>query len=159
MLFILVGFVALLALVLLVSFSDLYHAVQRGRQIRAMEEIKLLAREVEQYSKKHGSAYPLEGEKGDRGWQIVPVNQLPAFTVGAEKRVSLATTDPWGHPYLYAYNSELRSYSIISTGRDGRLDNDNKPSESGGIQCYESDITWRDGSFTQYPEAILRKYM
>jgi general secretion pathway protein G len=108
---------------------------QRDRQKRTMAEIRSMGTAIEEYSIDN-NFYP----------SAASVEELKTYVVPAYIR-TLPGHDGWGNDFIV--QSSPREYVLLSTGRDGLLD-ESEP--AGATNTYDSDIVFSNGSFVQWPE-------
>ena len=120
------GLWVLLALFLSIALSDLFGAVNRSKQKRAMAQLRLLGQQYEQ----RRQAGQLRTSP--------PVGPL----------------DPWGHPIVVATTAQR--YVLVSCGEcGGPPERQNLFAYSAGPTTdFTSDIVFSDGVFVAYPEGI-----
>jgi type II secretory pathway pseudopilin PulG len=127
------------------ALPSLLSAVDRGRNRRTVTDIKAIADACEGFSS-DARNYPGPTE----GW--VPVDRIATFLepvyIG-----QLPRTDGWENPILYW--SDGGSYRIISTGRDGRIDQDwTGTVDPTALAGQDADIVFGDGELLVWPSDL-----
>ena len=130
--------VILLALFLVPGYLD---SRNRDQQRRTMSDLRTIGTAIESYMVDNAHAPMLSGDQ-------IPIAVLrPALEPTYVRRLPLA--DEWGGDYLWSHHVGRYGYSIVSTGKDRRLD---AQVYVGATTSFDSDLYFSDGSFTQYPE-------
>jgi general secretion pathway protein G len=125
--------VAVLGILVAIVIPALLDAVDRSKQRRAMADMNGIA-------KANGLVMV------DTSRYVVALANLAPFYMNPWPAV-----DAWGNPWVYTPAGDLRSYELLSTGRDGALGPAapvpwlNDP--------FEPDLVMQTGQFTQIPEA------
>jgi type II secretory pathway pseudopilin PulG len=134
---VLLGFVALL---LAVAVPDLHDAVQRGRQKRAMSDLRSIGTAVESYAVDHGF-HPSASSIVELALVVEPeyIRQLPR-------------ADGWGTSYRFESWSVrdgflvpggATDYAVRSAGSDGAWDHDLVwDYQPGSFRSFEQDIVF-----------------
>jgi general secretion pathway protein G len=125
-----------LAIVSSIVIPALFYALNRGRQIRTVADLRLLGGRIEAYSVDHGW-YPT-------GSDVDALDVLvPEYTDHVTKE------DAWEHQLIY--NGGALNYSLGSAGKDGGntliVIGDGGPTKD-----FDADIIFSMGSFVQWPE-------
>lgn len=119
-----------------IAIPNLLNAIDRGKQKRAMADLRDIGQALEQYAQDTGS-YP-------DAYDMQTIREL------LEDRYIQWPTDPaWGHPYQgYA---EADQYLICSPGKDG---GECDIGEGGPTLSFDAAIVYVNGEFYQYPDGI-----
>lgn len=132
-----------------IAIPSLLSTVQRGRQMRAAADLKGLGERLEDFARASGS-YPASGTMEDL-----------ARALGTGKTVTVPTTDPWGHPYLYvawkrsAASGGPDAYLVASAGMDGVWeDTGERGYARGTVTSFNGDIVFSNGQFIRAPAAV-----
>jgi type II secretory pathway pseudopilin PulG len=127
-------------------------APARGRQKRAMSEVRSLATAVQSYEVDNKNAPVPPGIQPGTGWRFVPATDLTSVLC-PDYIQQIPDKDFWGQPFLYGITDENPEwFCIISTGSDGQRDSDVLPQALTQTHCWESDIIWQNDSFLQVPD-------
>ena len=114
------------------------------RQLRTMEQIRILGQSVEMYIMDHPRIGPP---------RTADVEALANILIEVEIiNDGNVVYDGWGNLLVYDYDEsgETRSYTITSYGADGRPGPSVEPGES--ATRFEHDISWSSGRFVQRSE-------
>jgi type II secretory pathway pseudopilin PulG len=143
------GMIGGVGVVAAIAIPNFLSAVQRGRQMRAAADLQGLGERLEDFARASGS-YPASGTMDDL-----------ARTLGAGKTVTVPTTDPWGHAYLYvAWKRSAASvgpdaYLMASAGMDGVWeDTGERGYARGTVTSFNGDIVFSNGQFIRAPAAV-----
>ena len=139
------------AVYILDAFQTMRIADQRGKQKRAMREIKTAAFAVQDFIRDHHGCPPQVDETVKEGWKYSSV-KLIERQLAPEYIAELPTTDPWGNPYVYGADLQTGSFCFVSMGKDGKRDSMLLPSLLTKTSCFENDIIWSGNAFLQVPE-------
>ena len=130
----LVMFLAVVGIIAAVAIPNLLRATEKGKQSRAMVELREMGTALEQFSIDQGQ-YPPATEISELRDALVPTYAR-----------TLNELDPWGHPYQVQTTDD--SYIIYSMGKDGLAGG----CEAGVTSSPEADICFSDGKFIQEPQ-------
>jgi type II secretory pathway pseudopilin PulG len=150
---------------------------QHRKQRQAESQLRGLATALEAYKIDHGGLAPnlpavtVPGSVVPPGWAEQFFWPPPAWpprpgAVVFLLRTALVPTytriryitelDPWGHPFLVAISGDRKSYTLICTGRDGRLDMEPVQASRHLVifpaSEYDHDIVLADDRFLMFPE-------
>jgi hypothetical protein len=139
---------------------------ERLRQTRSMSDIRAAGVALEAFAQDHGGLFPLASE-GDPGEPLLEPSRFEwgqpcawplrasagldeiAFLLEPRYISSLPRRDAWGNPLLYGTSQDLRSYAIVSRGRNGLVER---------CQCFtwreDGDLVYSDGSFRSFTEGF-----
>ncbi len=137
--------VAIIGIIAAIAIPNLLNAIQRGKQKRAMADIRAIATAAEAYAVDN-NVYPAAGYS----------RFTMQFATAISSQVSptyikqIPEKDAWGMYYLYASSNNSQQYQVISDGRDGRQNT----SLSGKTQNFNDDIVFENGSYIVYPEGV-----
>ncbi len=121
-----------------IAIPNLLNAIDRGKQKRSMADVRSIGTAVEEFS-----------IDNDRYPTAANFEELEPQIEGKYLR-QVPNLDGWGNPFLL--ESEERSYTLISTGKNGVVDG----CEEGKTMRFDADICFRNGKFTQWPEGQQR---
>ena len=124
---------------------------QRSRQKRAIKEIQAIADAMQSYISFKNSLPTISVANSHSHWQFVPFRKVKG-NLEAFSKSTLPTRDPWGSEYLYAIPLSNDHFSIVSLGKNHRLESRDIPILLNHTSCFESDIIWLDRSFIQCPD-------
>lgn len=130
--------IAIIGIIAAIAIPNLLNALNRGKQARAVGEIRTLAQGIAIYQQDQ-SSYPAIGET-----VIAAVLPHIRLYVG-----NVPSDDPWRNPYQYA--TDGRVYTVISFGLD-RVET--TPYVNGPTGSFDADIVLATDSFYQYPEGV-----
>lgn len=125
-----------IAIVSSIVIPALFYALNRGRQVRTVADLRLLGGRIEAYSVDIGR-YPT-------GSDITALDVLVPEYVDHVTKV-----DAWEHELIY--NGVALNYSLGSTGKDGGSALD-LIGDGGPTTNFNDDIIFSMGSFVQWPE-------
>jgi general secretion pathway protein G len=128
-----------------IAIPDLLSALERGKQKRTMADLRSIGSVCDAYVIDH-ARFPGPTE----GWAPVEVIAEQVQPVYIRQ---LPREDGWGNAYQYW--SDGTRYRVVSTGKDGRIDQD----WSGAIDPHETtdpaqDIIFGSGEFLAWPEGL-----
>ena len=146
--------IAIIGILAAIAIPNLLNALQRGKQKRTMSDMRNLAIAIESYNVDNNQ-YPT-------------ATTCPTFPTSYSGLTSGSFTllkptyiaqppyqDGWQQQLGYAVGSNGQSYTIVSTGRDGKFG----PNvlSSGGPGCgtttdFNADIVYSNGTFIAYPD-------
>jgi type II secretory pathway pseudopilin PulG len=119
------------------------NALNRGKQKRAMSDLREIGIAMDEYYENYKS-YPVGTSTRLSGIQA---------EFARAHIYNLPLQDRWGGDFLY-YSDGNSSYTIISTGKDHKLDGPNiYPSL---IVEFNNDIVFSNGSFVTLPEGMCQ---
>jgi len=143
------GMVGGVGVVAAIAIPNLLSAVQRGKQMRTVADLQGLGERLEDFARATGS-YPAARSVDDL-----------ARALGAGQTVTIPTTDPWGHPYLYtAWKSSAAAqgpdaYVLASAGMDGVWEDTGEHGYIRGVVTSPNgDIVFSNGQFIRAPAAV-----
>jgi len=133
---------------------------QEAQARKTIVSMRAIGSAVEAYAVDHGrypsppgsivtrwSASPESGgSPSPAAWPVLPSQRAAGLRPLLEPRYieKLTAQDGWGNPILYATTADGRAYSIVSPGRDGRLDG-GRSFPSGPIWDPDRDLLYADG--------------
>jgi type II secretory pathway pseudopilin PulG len=139
-----------------IALPNLLDAIQRGKQKRAVAEVRELATAVQAYAKDNDGVCPDTGHEDTVVYKPVDVAKLAPFLV-PKYIAKLPAKDRWENPYQYGVSPDDRSFIVICTGSDGVLTLDQVPQEPMETHCYEDDILWENDHFLLSPGGAQKK--
>ena len=135
------------------------HSRDLRRQRTARVEIVTICCTFEAFARDH-NAYPTGTPPADgcRGYQPYhfpayawpvsqPLSSIRTLLSPAYTRV-LPLTDPWGYPYRFRVTPDGCSYTIVCSGRDGRIDS--PPLKDWDRNDVDRDYVFSDGQFVSF---------
>ncbi len=123
--------VAVLGILLAIVVPVLIDAIDRSRQRRSMADMNAIA-------KANGMALV------DNSRYVVALANLAPSYMNL-----MPAADAWGNPWVYTPAVNLRSYELLSTGRDGAVGP--APPNPWFNEPFEVDLVMDTGQFTQSP--------
>lgn len=142
--------VCVLGIIAAIAIPNFISAAQRGKQKRAMVDLRAIATACEAYRVDKG-AYPDTGHNQDSYYSIVDASALKPLLEPSYIQ-ALPETDAWGHPYSYGVSGDDSEFVLLSLGSDGEMGVHAMPKEFTGTHCFEDDIIWENDRFVQAPE-------
>ena len=149
--------VAIIGIIAAIAIPNLLTAIQRGKQKRAMGEVRSIATAAQAYST-DSQIFPIGGTT----FAGVPAAVLSDLTPDYIKAVPAA--DPWNLAYQYASTAAGTDFGVASGGKNSTLEagsawgtvsaNNFVPVNTG---CFENDVVWVDDGFVIKPEGKQRK--
>jgi type II secretion system protein G len=138
-----------------IAIPNLVQATGRGKQKRAVAEVRSIGTACEAYATDHG-AYPDTGKPVDAYYGFVEADKLKSF-LEPTYTAAVPTSDPWGHPYLYGISQDGSEYIVICTGSDGENKLEAVPESPAATGCFEDEIVLENGSLLRYPDGPQKK--
>jgi general secretion pathway protein G len=148
--------VAIIGIIAAIAIPNLLSAIQRGRQKRAMGEVRSIATAAQAYAT-DAQIFPIGAGAFDAPTDTVLSDLTPDYIK------AIPITDPWNTPYQYSATSAGTDFGTASFGKDGAVDlanwgtisvNTFQPADTG---CFECDIVWFDDGFVIKPEGKQSK--
>ena len=142
--------VAIIGIIAAIAIPNLLSAIQRGRQKRAMGEVRSIATAAQSYAT-DTNIYPIAGTYA----ALTGVQAVTDMTPDYIK--TIPNPDPWNTSYWYRGRHE--SFAASSLGKDGVtditpvLDTSNIGTNT---NCFECDIVFVGDNFWQKPEGKQR---
>ena len=126
--------VTIIAFLATLSFQNLLHSLDRGRQSSTLADLRAVASALERFAIEHQS-YP-----------VVP--NMSALRPDLEPRYikQLPLTDGWHHQLVYAVDKRGTTYTLSSPGKDGEFQ---EASPAAAAEDFAADIVCVDGVFLQ----------
>lgn len=125
-----------LAIVSSIVIPALLYALNKGRQVRTVADLRLLGGNIEAYAVDYGR-YPA-------GSDITALDALVP-----EYQDAIAITDGWGHELIY--DGVPLNYTVGSAGKDGGSSLE-VIGDGGPTNNFNDDIIFSMGNFVQWPE-------
>jgi general secretion pathway protein G len=145
--------VAIIGIIAAIAIPNLLSAIQRGKQKRAMGEVRSIATAAQSYAT-DAQTFPL----GSGDWDDA---SAAAADITPDYIKAIPTPDPWNLAYEYAADSLGGDFGVRSLGKnnteDGSAYGDMVNSTVLNTGCFENDIVWIDDGFVMKPEAKQRK--
>jgi len=148
--------VAIIGIIAAIAIPNLLSAIQRGRQKRAMGEVRSIATAAQAYAT-DAQIFPI----GSGAFAAPTTTVLSNLTPDYIK--TIPATDPWNTSYQYAATSKGTDFGAASFGKDTVVDlavwgtvsaNSFVPKNT---NCFECDIVWFDDGFLVKPEGKQSK--
>lgn len=135
---VLLAMIAFVAVIVAIAIPGRLSAVQGGRQMHSVRDMRSIGLAMEAHARDHGS-YPVTDD----------IDELASFL---EPRYleSMQRSDAWGRPFRVL--ADGRRYAIQSAGADGVFEDD---PTAGALRDFNADIAYANGRFTQGPEGEL----
>ena len=146
--------VAIIGIIAAIAIPNLMLAIQRGRQKRAMSEVRGVSTAIYSFSTDY-SRFPIGNGAYAAVASIAEYQQLaPGFIK------SVPDKDPWAGEYEYGSEDTGLNFALRSKGKGSLADPPDFPavlsSTVGGFHCFECDIVWVNSSFMFFPEGKQR---
>ena len=138
-----------------IAVPNLLEAMQKGKQKRAVEDVKKIATAVLEYRVENG-AFPDTGHAGGLYYSTVDAADLKSFLCPKYTQ-DIPVKDGWGHPYQYGVSQDNSEFIVICSGSDGATEITEMPTEVVTTGCYEDDVIWENEGFVQMPDGKQRK--
>jgi type II secretion system protein G len=148
--------VAIIGIIAAIAIPNLLSAIQRGRQKRAMGEVRSIATAAQAYAT-DSQIFPI----GAGSFATPSSSVLSDLTPDYIK--AIPTTDPWNVTYYYAATATGTDFGTASTGKDATADLADFATVSANsfvpvnTNCFECDIVWFDDGFVVKPEGKQSK--
>lgn len=147
--------VAIIGIIAAIAIPNLLSAIQRGKQKRAMGEVRSLATAAQSYAT-DAQTFPIGGGDFDDASAV-------AADIAPDYIKAIPTPDPWNLPYEYGAATTGSTFSVRSLGKNNAEDGSGFDTVTAATftiantNCFENDIVWVDDSFVMKPEAKQRK--
>jgi type II secretion system protein G len=147
--------VAIIGIIAAIAIPNLLSAIQRGKQKRAMGEVRSVATAAQSYAT-DAQTFPLANAGAWDDGSGAAADLCPDYIK------TIPSPDPWNNAYGYAADSIGGTFGVRSLGKDGAEEYAFDAVSSAGFtvhntNCFENDIIWVDDSFVCKPEAKQRK--
>jgi general secretion pathway protein G len=151
--------VAIIGIIAAIAIPNLLSAIQRGKQKRAMGEVRSIATAAASYGT-DANAYPM----GTVALTPLPLSAT-ASDICPDYIKTVPNPDPWSTSYQYAASVSGQDFGVASFGKDGTADVAttgwaNRTSTTATVvktNCFEQDILWINDGFVVVPEGKQRK--
>src|SRR5258708_32171413 len=146
--------VAIIGILAAIAIPNLLTAMQRSKQKRTMADMRSVATAWEARAtdtNKYNAAGVTYPAMGNVSFTDVNTYLSPTYIK------LLPVNDGWGNPWGFgagqAYGSAIASqtYSIFSSGKDGKFES---PAKGGVTTNFDCDIIYSHGAFMQWPEGV-----
>lgn len=140
--------VAIIGIIAAIAIPNMMTAIQRGKQKRAMAEVRSIATATQAYAT-DTSQFPVQSSGG------VVLGSGAGGTLSPDYLKSLPTADPWNTSYQF-YGTTT-GFAASTLGKDKSQDvalTDTLLSASSMVNttCFECDVVWVDETFIYKPE-------
>ena len=151
--------VAIIGIIAAIAIPNLLSAIQRGKQKRAMGEVRSIATAAQSYAT-DANIFPVLA-----GNLVALQGSSAASDLCPDYIKAVPNPDPWNTAYRYASTAGGVDFGAASLGKDGSPVEcttawTNVTSTSATIvktNCFEQDIVWIDDGFVVIPEGKQRK--
>ena len=144
--------VAIIGIIAAIAIPNLLSAIQRGKQKRAMGEVRSIATSAQAYATDTNN-YPIVTSPGDAS--------AAASDLCPDYIKSIPSPDPWSTVYQYQGVSD--NFAAASYGKTGDTDGWSGIALTtadtaliSNTSCFECDIVWEGDSFLIKPEGKQR---
>ncbi|MCP3980411.1 MAG: prepilin-type N-terminal cleavage/methylation domain-containing protein [bacterium] len=132
--------VAIIGIIAAIAIPNLLNAIDRGKQKRTMADIRSVGTAVESYSIDNNN-YP----KASTTYTNLTAALEPLYIRKAP------INDGWNNALQVGVDAGGTNYTLCSPAKNGGT-TDCKTANGGAQTSFEDDITFSNGSFTQFPE-------
>jgi len=138
--------VAIIGIIAAIAIPNLLSAIQRGRQKRAMGEVRSIATAAQSYAT-DANIYPVQATYAALSAVAAVTDMTPDYIK------TIPNPDPWNQPYYY--RGVTSSFAAGSGGKDAAtettpvLDTSNIGTST---NCFECDVIFVGDNFWQKPE-------
>jgi general secretion pathway protein G len=142
--------VAIIGIIAAIAIPNLLSAIQRGRQKRAMGEVRSIATAAQSYAT-DTNIYPIASTYAALSGVAAVTDMTPDYIK------TIPNPDPWNTPYWY--QGVTSSFAAASLGKDGVTDvtpNLGTGNVGTNTTCFECDIIFVGDNFWQKPEGKQR---
>ena len=149
--------VAIIGIIAAIAIPNLLSAIQRGKQKRAMGEVRSVATAAQAYST-DANIFPVGGTTFAAVPAAVQSDLCPDYIK------AIPSADPWNTAYYYASAAGGTDFGTCSLGKDRTAEGAFAwgttssqtfvPVQTG---CFENDIVWVNDGFVVKPEGKQRK--
>lgn len=142
--------VAIIGILAAIAVPNLLNALNKAKQRRTMADLRNIAASWEARQTEAGSYTAAGAALSSFPWPSpsMSYDTLSSMLSPTYLR-TVPPTDAWTHSYEFATSDESH-YAMRSPARDGIFESSAYP--GGGVQAFDCDIVYADGSFVQYPE-------
>jgi general secretion pathway protein G len=143
--------VAIIGIIAAIAIPNLLSAIQRGRQKRAMGEVRSIATAAQSYAT-DSNIYPIQDAYGALSGSAGAVLDMTPDYIK-----TIPNPDPWNQPYYY--QGVTSTFAAASLGKDGVTDTTPVLDTSNigtSTNCFECDIIFVGDNFWQKPEGKQR---
>jgi len=152
--------VAIIGIIAAIAIPNLLSAIQRGKQKRAMGEVRSIATACVAYAT-DANIYPI----GTVANLVALPGTDSASDMCPDYIKAIPNPDPWNTAYQYAASTFGQDFGAASLGKDGSNVEanaawNNRTSTSAAViktNCFEQDILWLNDGFVVVPEGKQRK--
>ena len=140
--------VAIIGIIAAIAIPNLLTAIQRGKQKRAMGEVRSIATASAAYAV-DANAFPVQTTAGDATQTAVTGALCPDYIK------AIPNPDPW--TISYQFYGVTSGFATSSRGKDMAEDMPLNATALSTTQisnttCFECDVVWANDSFVQKPE-------
>ena len=151
--------VAIIGIIAAIAIPNLLSAIQRGKQKRAMGEVRSVATAATSYAT-DANIYPIGSLT-----LIALKGTGSASDLCPDYIKAVPDPDPWSTSYQYAASTSGQDFGVASFAKDGTADSatagwTNRTSTTATVvktNCFEQDILWINDGFVVVPEGKQRK--
>jgi len=152
--------VAIIGIIAAIAIPNLLSAIQRGKQKRAMGEVRSIATAAQSYAT-DANIYPI----GTAAFADVTTGSACWSDMCPDYIKAIPNPDPWNTNYKYASQSAGTDFGAASLGKDGSVTDalavwatvSATDFQITKTNCFEQDIVWVDDGFVVIPEGKQKK--
>lgn len=149
--------VAIIGIIAAIAIPNLLSAIQRGKQKRAMGEVRSIATAAQAYST-DASIFPIATTS------FTAANANGATNATPDYIKTIPNPDPWGQTYMYASTAAGNDFGAACYGKGITADGTAafttvSVNTFAGVNtnCFENDIVWCNDGFAIKPEGKQSK--
>ncbi|HEX7615677.1 MAG TPA: prepilin-type N-terminal cleavage/methylation domain-containing protein [Thermoanaerobaculia bacterium] len=146
--------VAIIGIIAAIALVNMFSAIQRAKQKRAMGDMKSIATALEAYATDR-NVYPAAAALALPSGLSLPTSTVGAISGSLNPTYIRAVplVDSWSSFFLYGTNDSKNEFILSSTGADGVPET---TPVGGATTSFNADIILVDGTFVQFPEGAQR---
>jgi general secretion pathway protein G len=147
--------VAIIGIIAAIAVPNMMLAIERGRQKRAMSELRGIATAV------HGYGTDTNRFPAGTG-AFAAVNTVPQFSdLVPEFLPTTPGPDPWNTQYQYGSDASGLNFAVRCLGKQSQPDTPDFPevqsSNVASTHCFECDIVWSEDTFLIFPDGKQKR--
>ena len=147
--------VAIIGIIAAIAVPNMILAIERGRQKRAMSELRGIATAV------HGYGTDTSHFPAGTG-AYAKVNTVPQFAdLVPEYLPGNPAPDPWNMTYEYGSDADGLTFALRCLGKGSQADTPDFPAVQSSTvtstQCFECDVVWSEDTFLIFPSGKQKR--